>query len=114
MLYAILFYFLKASNSHKGPYEFEKVEHVQEFKDEHEGAIWCMKFSACGRLLATAGQDKVLRIWIVKDAFPFFQVSSFCFKIVVYAVLINYRRVFSLVNIVRSKLKLNTIEVYDL
>ncbi|XP_063906671.1 WD repeat-containing protein 44 isoform X2 [Zophobas morio] len=64
---------LKASNSHKGPYDFEKVEHVQELKDEHEGPIWCMKFSCCGRLLATAGQDKVLRIWIVRDAFPFFQ-----------------------------------------
>jgi WD40 repeat protein len=49
------------------------VEHVQELKDEHEGPIWCMKFSCCGRLLATAGQDKVLRIWIVRDAFPFFQ-----------------------------------------
>lgn len=64
---------LKASNSHKGPFEFEKAEHVQELKDEHEGPIWCMKFSCCGRLLATAGQDKVLRIWIVRDAFPFFQ-----------------------------------------
>ncbi|XP_019874908.2 WD repeat-containing protein 44 [Aethina tumida] len=65
---------LKASNSHKGPYEFEKIEHVQELKEEQsEGAIWCMKFSCCGRLLATAGQDRVLRIWIVKDAFPFFQ-----------------------------------------
>ncbi|KAJ8953165.1 hypothetical protein NQ318_017193 [Aromia moschata] len=65
---------LKASNSHKGPFEFEKVEHVQELKDDqHEGPIWCMKFSCCGRLLATAGQDKVLRIWIVRDAFPFFQ-----------------------------------------
>ncbi|KAL3280255.1 hypothetical protein HHI36_017750 [Cryptolaemus montrouzieri] len=64
---------LKTSNSHKGPYEFEKVEHVQEIKDEHEGPIWCMKFSCCGKLLATAGQDKVLRIWIVRDAYPFFQ-----------------------------------------
>lgn len=32
-----------------------------------------MKFSQCGRLLATAGQDKVLRIWIIKDAYSFFQ-----------------------------------------
>ncbi|XP_044761785.1 WD repeat-containing protein 44 isoform X2 [Coccinella septempunctata] len=64
---------LKTSNSHKGPYEFEKVEHVQELNDEHEGPIWCMKFSCCGKLLATAGQDKVLRIWIVRDAFQFFQ-----------------------------------------
>lgn len=68
---------LKASNSHKGPYELENIQHVQEIKDEHEGPIWCMKFSCCGRLLATAGQDKVLRIWVVKDAFQFFQVSVF-------------------------------------
>ncbi|XP_030759816.1 WD repeat-containing protein 44 isoform X2 [Sitophilus oryzae] len=65
---------LKASNSHKGPYEFEKIEHIQELKDElSEGPIWCMKFSSCGRLLATAGQSKVLRIWVLKDAVPFFQ-----------------------------------------
>ncbi|CAG9865437.1 unnamed protein product [Phyllotreta striolata] len=65
---------LKAANSHKGPYEFEKVEHVQELNDDqHEGPIWCMKFSSCGRLLATAGQDKILRIWVVRDAYPFFQ-----------------------------------------
>ncbi|CAG9827624.1 unnamed protein product [Diabrotica balteata] len=65
---------LKAANSHKGPYEFEKVEHVQELNDDqHEGPIWCMKFSCCGRLLATAGQDKILRIWVVRDAYPFFQ-----------------------------------------
>ncbi|XP_050294204.1 WD repeat-containing protein 44 isoform X2 [Anthonomus grandis grandis] len=65
---------LKASNSHKGPFEFEKIEHIQELKDDqHEGSIWCMKFSSCGRLLATAGQDKILRIWVVRDAYPFFQ-----------------------------------------
>nr|NVI79835.1 putative WD repeat-containing protein 44 [Cucujiformia] len=64
---------LKTSSSHKGPYEFEKVEHVQEIADEHEGPIWCMKFSGCGRLLATAGQDRVLRVWIVRDSFKFFQ-----------------------------------------
>lgn len=64
---------LKASNSHKGPYDFEKVQHVQELKDEHEGPVWCMKFSSCGRLLATAGQDRILRIWVVRDAFSFFQ-----------------------------------------
>lgn len=35
-----------------------------------------MKFSSCGRLLATAGQDKVLRIWVLKDAYSFFQVEQ--------------------------------------
>ena len=32
-----------------------------------------MKFSPCGRLLATAGQDRVLRIWVLKTAFTYFQ-----------------------------------------
>lgn len=68
---------LKASNSHKGPYDMENIQHVQELCGEHIGAIWCMKFSCCGRLLATAGQDKVLRVWVVRDAFQFFQVRIF-------------------------------------
>lgn len=63
---------LKASNSHKGPYDFENIQHVQELKD-HDGPIWCTKFSCCGRLLATAGQDKILRIWVLKDAVKTFQ-----------------------------------------
>ncbi|XP_059611675.1 WD repeat-containing protein 44 isoform X2 [Phlebotomus argentipes] len=64
---------IKASSTNKGPYEFAKLQHVQDLSGEHTGAVWCMKFSSCGRLLATAGQDKVLRIWVLKDAYPFFQ-----------------------------------------
>ncbi|KAL0107612.1 hypothetical protein PUN28_014722 [Cardiocondyla obscurior] len=64
---------LKASNSHKGPYEFSCLQHVQDLSGEHVGPVWCMKFSACGRLLATAGQDRVLRIWVLRDAFTYFQ-----------------------------------------
>ncbi|XP_075148282.1 uncharacterized protein LOC142222167 isoform X2 [Haematobia irritans] len=64
---------IKASSTNKGPYEFTKLQHVQDLSGEHTGAVWCMKFSSCGRLLATAGQDKVLRIWVLKDAYPFFQ-----------------------------------------
>lgn len=45
---------------------------MQDLSGEHVGAVWCMKFSACGRLLATAGQDRVLRIWVLRDAFPYF------------------------------------------
>ncbi|XP_076164898.1 WD repeat-containing protein 44 isoform X2 [Ptiloglossa arizonensis] len=63
---------LKASNSHKGPYEFSLLQHVQDLSGEHVGPVWCMKFSACGRLLATAGQDRVLRIWVLCDAFTYF------------------------------------------
>lgn len=66
---------IKASNGNKGPYEFMKLQHVQDLTVATDsGAVWCMKFSSCGRLLATAGQDKVLRIWVLKDAYPFFQV----------------------------------------
>ena len=64
---------MKASNSHKGPYEFDTLQCVQEMHGEHLGPVWCMKFSPCGRLLATAGQDRILRIWVLKSAFNYFQ-----------------------------------------
>ncbi|CAH0674160.1 unnamed protein product [Spodoptera exigua] len=65
---------LKASNSHKGPYDFDGcVRHVQEMGSGHCGAVWCCKFSVCGRLLATAGQDKLLRVWVTRDAYHMFQ-----------------------------------------
>uniref|UniRef100_A0A182W541 WD repeat-containing protein 44 n=1 Tax=Anopheles minimus TaxID=112268 RepID=A0A182W541_9DIPT len=64
---------IKASSTNKGPYDFAKLQHVQDLSDEHTVAVWCMKFSSCGRLLATAGQDRVLCIWVLKDAYPFFQ-----------------------------------------
>ncbi|XP_073952072.1 WD repeat-containing protein 44 isoform X5 [Choristoneura fumiferana] len=65
---------LKASNSHKGPYDFDGcVRHVQEMGSGHSGAVWCCKFSVCGRLLATAGQDKLLRVWVARDAYAMFQ-----------------------------------------
>ncbi|KAM3959965.1 LOW QUALITY PROTEIN: WD repeat-containing protein 44 [Aphomia sociella] len=65
---------LKASNSHKGPYDFDGcVRHVQEMGSGHAGAVWCCKFSVCGRLLATAGQDKLLRVWVTRDAYSMFQ-----------------------------------------
>lgn len=37
-----------------------------------QGAVWTMKFSHCGRLLATAGQDNVVRIWVLKNAYDYF------------------------------------------
>lgn len=66
---------MKASSSHKGPYEFDTLQCVQEMHGEHlhRGPVWCMKFSLCGSLLATAGQDRVLRIWVLKTAFNNFQ-----------------------------------------
>ncbi|XP_055322901.1 WD repeat-containing protein 44 isoform X2 [Sitodiplosis mosellana] len=64
---------IKASSTNKGPYEFAKLQHVQDLSGEHTGAVWCMKFSSCGQLLATAGQDRVLRIWVLKAAYGYFQ-----------------------------------------
>ena len=31
-----------------------------------------MKFSQCGQLLATAGQDTKLRIWVLKNSYSYF------------------------------------------
>ena len=64
---------IKASKTNTGPYEFAKLQHVQDLSGELTGAVWCMKFSPCGRLLATAGQDRLLRIWVLKDAYHYFE-----------------------------------------
>ncbi|CAG0881302.1 unnamed protein product [Darwinula stevensoni] len=64
---------MKASSSHKGPYDFDGLVYIQNLSGEHSLPIWTMKFSQCGRLLATAGQDRGIRIWVLKDAFSYFQ-----------------------------------------
>nr|XP_048719467.1 WD repeat-containing protein 44 isoform X3 [Caretta caretta] len=62
----------KASHGFKGPFDFEQIKVVQDLSGEHMGAVWTMKFSHCGRLLASAGQDNVVRIWVLKNAFDYF------------------------------------------
>ncbi|XP_059911667.1 WD repeat-containing protein 44 isoform X1 [Gadus macrocephalus] len=62
----------KAAHSFKGPFDFDQIKVVQDLSGEHTGAVWTMKFSHCGRLLATAGQDNVVRIWVLKNAFDYF------------------------------------------
>ncbi|KAM8835304.1 WD repeat-containing protein 44 [Synchiropus picturatus] len=62
----------KAAHSLKGPFDFDQIKVVQDLSGEHMGAVWTMKFSHCGRLLATAGQDNVVRIWVLKSAFDYF------------------------------------------
>ncbi|XP_051531636.1 WD repeat-containing protein 44-like [Myxocyprinus asiaticus] len=62
----------KAAHSFKGPFDFDQIKVVQDLSGEHNGAVWTMKFSHCGRLLATAGQDNVVRIWVLKNAFDYF------------------------------------------
>ncbi|XP_051873509.1 WD repeat-containing protein 44-like [Pristis pectinata] len=62
----------KAAHSFKGPFDFDQIKMVQDLSGEHMGAVWTMKFSHCGRLLATVGQDKVVRKWVLKNAWDYF------------------------------------------
>ncbi|XP_022093776.1 WD repeat-containing protein 44-like [Acanthaster planci] len=62
----------KASGSNKGPYDFDQLRLAQDLGREHAGAVWTMKFSPCGRLLATAGQDRILRVWVLQDHYKYF------------------------------------------
>jgi len=50
---------MKASHRHKGPYDFDNMQQIQDLSGEHTGPVWCMEFSNCGRLLATAGKLKI-------------------------------------------------------
>ncbi|XP_077987647.1 WD repeat-containing protein 44-like [Glandiceps talaboti] len=63
---------IKACSHNKGPYDFDQVKMAQDLSGDHVGAVWTMKFSFCGRLLATAGQDTILRIWVLKDHYSYF------------------------------------------
>ncbi|CAH1781737.1 unnamed protein product [Owenia fusiformis] len=67
----LAFYKIKASRNNKGPYDFFGIKPVQDL-GTNNGAVWTMKFSHCGRLLATGGQDSVIRIWVLKDAYAYF------------------------------------------
>nr|XP_040567138.1 LOW QUALITY PROTEIN: WD repeat-containing protein 44-like [Lepeophtheirus salmonis] len=65
---------LKRMQGHKtGPTDFEHIQLAQEIPAQHIGPIWCMRFSLCGQLLATAGQDKVLKIWALKNSLSYFK-----------------------------------------
>lgn len=60
------------SSNHKGHQDFQNVRLVQTFYGEHRGPVWTMKFSPCGRLLATGGQDAIVRVWALVDAYTYF------------------------------------------
>uniref|UniRef100_A0A0K0F1R0 WD repeat-containing protein 44 n=1 Tax=Strongyloides venezuelensis TaxID=75913 RepID=A0A0K0F1R0_STRVS len=63
----------RPKNSKKGPFDFSDVQLVQQINNEHSGAIWVVKFSVCGKLIATAGKDGIVRVWCMKDAVEEFQ-----------------------------------------
>jgi eukaryotic-like serine/threonine-protein kinase len=43
---------------------------VGQIPDAHDEGIWGIAFSCCGKILATAGQDGLVKIWVIKDAPP--------------------------------------------
>lgn len=59
-----------------GPFDFEAIQFSQELASQHLGPIWCMRFSQCGQLLATAGQDTILRIWVIRDSHSYFKGTT--------------------------------------
>ncbi|CEF69687.1 WD40 repeat and WD40/YVTN repeat-like-containing domain and WD40-repeat-containing domain-containing protein [Strongyloides ratti] len=63
----------RPKNSKKGPFDFSDVKLVQQINNEHSGAIWVIKFSVCGRLIATAGKDGIVRVWCMSDSVEEFQ-----------------------------------------
>lgn len=59
-------------NRHKNDQaEFEGLKIFKEINDTKE-AIWCMKWSSCGQLLAVAGGDHMIRIYCCHKAWKYF------------------------------------------
>lgn len=59
-------------NRHKSDQaEFEDLKIFKEISDTKE-AIWCMKWSSCGQLLAAAGGDHLIRIYCCHKAWKYF------------------------------------------
>ena len=55
----------------KTPADFEGLKVVEELHD-CRGAVWCMKWSVDGQLLAVAGQDQLLRVYCSSKAWKYF------------------------------------------
>ncbi|CAF2993969.1 unnamed protein product [Rotaria socialis] len=66
----------KSSRYLKEQTQFDKTQLLQTIVNAHIGPIWCMKFSPDGYLLATGGQDSLLKIWLLKSAQPQFHDFS--------------------------------------
>ncbi|KAL5966394.1 WD repeat-containing protein 44 [Taenia solium] len=64
---------LRCSRKIKGHKEFLQIKLVQKMDNEHIGAIWAMRSSPCGRLLATAGYDRNIRIWVLRQWYNHFR-----------------------------------------
>ena len=72
----------KTSRSNKGSHEFDKLKIIQILNSTNttstntsssNSIIWIMKFSPCGKLLATAGKDQIIKIWVLSSFYHYFQ-----------------------------------------
>lgn len=63
---------MRTKNSKSVPGSLRHLRCVQEMGKKDTGAVWTMKFSSCGRLLATAGQDQFVRVWVLKKYYDHF------------------------------------------
>ncbi|CAN4126168.1 unnamed protein product [Withania somnifera] len=57
---------IKVRQQGKSYKEFTALQLCQEIH-AHEGSIWTIRFSTDGRYLATAGEDRVIRVWEVQE-----------------------------------------------
>ncbi|XP_054162665.1 WD repeat-containing protein 44-like [Oppia nitens] len=58
-------------NHKRGTPDFDGLKLLQELYD-CKGAIWVMKYSVCGQLLAAAGQDHLLRVYCSQKSWKYF------------------------------------------
>ncbi|XP_074604728.1 WD repeat-containing protein 44 [Brevipalpus obovatus] len=59
------------TNRKKDVADFENIHMIQNIDYCHD-AIWCMKWSPCGQLLAAAGQDQLVRVYCGHKAWKTF------------------------------------------
>ncbi|PON76133.1 Guanine nucleotide-binding protein, beta subunit [Trema orientale] len=57
---------IKVRQSGKSYKELSALHLCQEIQ-AHEGSIWCIKFNMDGRFLASAGEDRIVRVWEVQE-----------------------------------------------
>eukprot|EP00049_Salpingoeca_infusionum_P024211 m.15229 g.15229 ORF g.15229 m.15229 type:complete len:834 (-) comp6537_c0_seq1:750-3251(-) len=60
---------VKAHMAKDRPRSFKTVSLAQRIAGHHAGPVWVLRLSPSGHLLATAGQDKVVRIWVLVSKF---------------------------------------------